>query len=178
MSLALAGFGSYAYYTTQMQSLPAASYAAETAASVTGHHDWIPLLCVLVFTTALALGVSPISWLLIGELFPLEYRGLGSSISTSFSYFCAFVAIKLYMDFQVVSEATIYFISELPLSFLLPLHIRRERDELNIPGYYHLLLLHIPVYSFHSILKGSLLVLCLSPLPPPYPLLLVELRAI
>ncbi|XP_003427598.1 facilitated trehalose transporter Tret1-2 homolog isoform X1 [Nasonia vitripennis] len=102
MSLALAGFGSYAYYNSmsQMQSIPASSYAAEAAASVSGQHDWIPLLCVLVFTTALALGISPISWLLIGELFPLEYRGLGSSISTSFSYFCAFVAIKLYMDFQ------------------------------------------------------------------------------
>ena len=107
MSLALAGFGSYAYYNSmsQLQNVPAASYAAAAAASVGGgQHDWIPLLCVLVFTTALALGISPISWLLIGELFPLEYRGLGSSISTSFSYFCAFVAIKLYMDFQEVGS--------------------------------------------------------------------------
>lgn len=96
MSLALAGFGSYAYYMSQTQSL------GYPDATVVGHHDWIPLLCVLVFTTALALGISPISWLLIGELFPLEYRGLGSSISTSFSYFCAFVGIKLFMDFQQV----------------------------------------------------------------------------
>lgn len=108
MSLALAGFGSYAYYNSmlQIQSIPAASYAtaeAATSARISGQYDWIPLLCVLVFTTALSLGISPISWLLIGELFPLEYRGLGSSISTSFSYFCAFVAIKLYMDFQEVS---------------------------------------------------------------------------
>lgn len=104
MSLALAGFGSYAYYNSmsQLQSVPASIYAAEASAKVTGQHDWIPLLCVLVFTTAFALGISPISWLLIGELFPLEYRGLGSSISTSFSYFCAFLAIKLYMDFQQV----------------------------------------------------------------------------
>ncbi|XP_058799793.1 facilitated trehalose transporter Tret1-2 homolog isoform X2 [Phymastichus coffea] len=102
MSLALAGFGSYAYYYSSMSQIQhvAPAYASEAAASVSGQYDWIPLLCVLVFTTALALGISPISWLLIGELFPLEYRGLGSSISTSFSYFCAFVAIKLYMDFQ------------------------------------------------------------------------------
>ncbi|XP_012532698.1 facilitated trehalose transporter Tret1 isoform X4 [Monomorium pharaonis] len=95
MSLALAGFGSYSYYVSQTQS---PGYAMDSA--MTGQHDWIPLLCVLVFTTALALGISPISWLLIGELFPLEYRGLGSSISTSFSYFCAFIGIKLFMDFQ------------------------------------------------------------------------------
>lgn len=96
MSLALAGFGSYAYYMSQTQNL---GYP-DTA--VVGQHDWIPLLCVLVFTTALALGISPISWLLIGELFPLQYRGLGSSISMSFNYFCAFVGIKLFMDFQQV----------------------------------------------------------------------------
>ncbi|KYN06045.1 Facilitated trehalose transporter Tret1-1, partial [Cyphomyrmex costatus] len=94
MSLALAGFGSYAYYVSQTQNL------GYVDSAVVGQHDWIPLLCVLVFTTALALGISPISWLLIGELFPLEYRGLGSSISTSFSYFCAFFGIKLFMDFQ------------------------------------------------------------------------------
>lgn len=105
MSLALAGFGSYAYYNSmsQMQNI---NYADPT---VVGQNDWIPLLCVLVFTTALALGISPISWLLIGELFPLEYRGLGSSISTSFSYFCAFCGIKLFMDFQQVP--TMFFFS-------------------------------------------------------------------
>ncbi|KAI4481288.1 hypothetical protein M0804_009408 [Polistes exclamans] len=97
MSLALAGFGSYAYYVSQTQ-----NFGYSDSAVPTGEHDWIPLLCVLVFTTALALGISPISWLLIGELFPLEYRGIGSSISTSFSYFCAFCGIKLFMDFQQI----------------------------------------------------------------------------
>lgn len=48
------------------------------------------------------LGISPISSLLIGELFPLEYRGIGSSIATSFSYFCAFLAVKTFVDFQVI----------------------------------------------------------------------------
>lgn len=47
------------------------------------------------------LGISPISSLLVGELFPLEYRGIGSSIATSFSYFCAFISVKTFIDFQV-----------------------------------------------------------------------------
>ncbi|KAK0161360.1 hypothetical protein PV327_009838 [Microctonus hyperodae] len=97
MSLALAGFGSYAYYNSMSQNI-----IENSTTQSMGQYDWIPLLCVLVFTTALALGISPISWLLIGELFPLEYRGLGSSISTSFSYFCAFFGIKLFMDFQQI----------------------------------------------------------------------------
>lgn len=64
------------------------------------NHDWIPLLCVLVFTVAFSLGISPISWLLISELFPLQYRGAGSSLATSFSYACAFVGVKTFVDFQ------------------------------------------------------------------------------
>ena len=103
MSLALAGFGSYVYYYTVLQELHVPPYPE---ASYLGQYDWIPLLCVLVFTTALALGISPISWLLIGELFPLEYRGLGSSISTSFSYFCAFLGVKTFTDFTEVIQTT------------------------------------------------------------------------
>ncbi|XP_046482018.1 facilitated trehalose transporter Tret1 isoform X1 [Neodiprion pinetum] len=95
MSLALAGFGSFAYYDKVRL-----SHLTQVEVVPTGQYDWIPLLCVLVFTTALALGISPISWLLIGELFPLEYRGLGSSLSTSFSYACAFLGVKLFVDFQ------------------------------------------------------------------------------
>ncbi|CRK93847.1 CLUMA_CG007374, isoform A, partial [Clunio marinus] len=86
MSLALASFGSYVHYDENN--------------GTSGNSDWIPLLCVLIFTIAFSLGISPISWLLIGELFPLEYRGIGSSIATSFSYFCAFLAVKTFVDFQ------------------------------------------------------------------------------
>lgn len=128
MSLALAGFGSYAYYVSQTQNLGYSDSAVPT-----GEHDWIPLLCVLVFTTALALGISPISWLLIGELFPLEYRGIGSSISTSFSYFCAFCGIKLFMDFQQVSQFVIFYLfiffltEELKVSFRWTLRVENRK---------------------------------------------------
>ncbi|KAF9409971.1 hypothetical protein HW555_010810 [Spodoptera exigua] len=93
MSIALAGFGSYAYYeevfrnsTDLMQSEPT--------------YDWIPLLCVLTFTIAFSLGISPISSLLIGELFPLEYRSTGSAMATSFSHLCGFVNVKTATDIQ------------------------------------------------------------------------------
>lgn len=60
----------------------------------------VPLLCVLAFTVAFSLGISPISWLLVAELFPLEHRGLGTAMATSFSYLCAFVGVKTFVDFQ------------------------------------------------------------------------------
>lgn len=89
MSLALASFGSYYHYEHHNGSPDMNS-------------DWIPLLCVLIFTIAFSLGnyfilkiykyiaiifynvsfrsylfcsllgISPISWLLVGEIFPLE----------------------------------------------------------------------------------------------------------
>lgn len=87
MTLALASFGSFAYYEdAHPKSLP--------------QLDWIPLLCVLIFTVAFSLGISPISWLLVTELFPLEHRGFGTALATAFSYLCAFVGVKTFIDFQ------------------------------------------------------------------------------
>ncbi|XP_052893739.1 uncharacterized protein LOC128301347 [Anopheles moucheti] len=100
MSLALAGFGSCVYYGETSKMLIAEGGVLSDVSMATGQNDWIPLLCVLVFTVAFALGISPISWLLVGELFPLEYRAVGSSIATSFSYFCAFLSVKTFVDFQ------------------------------------------------------------------------------
>ena len=63
--------------------------------------DWIPLACVIVFVAAFSLGLNPISWLLVGEVFPLEYRSLGTSLATAFSYVCAFVGVKTFVDLRV-----------------------------------------------------------------------------
>ncbi|KAL4713741.1 hypothetical protein ACJJTC_004272 [Scirpophaga incertulas] len=97
MSMALAGFGSYAYYEEVHRNQRIQSVMFHQSL---GQNDWIPLLCVLVFTIAFSLGMSPISWLLIGELFPLEYRAFGSAMATAFSYLCAFVGVKTFIDFQ------------------------------------------------------------------------------
>lgn len=89
MSTALAGFGFYSYYRDSIT-----YYLGSTAS------DWIPLICVLIFVASFSLGPNPISWLLVGEMFPLEYRGLGSSLTTAFSYVCAFVGVKTFIDLQ------------------------------------------------------------------------------
>lgn len=87
MSLALASFGSFAYYVeANPKSVP--------------YLDWIPLLCALIFTVAFSLGISPISWLLVSELFSLEHRGLGTALATGFSYLCAFIGVKTFIDFK------------------------------------------------------------------------------
>lgn len=53
MSLALASFGSYVYYEQSHKLIASTNFDMEAASVNT---DWIPLLCVLVFTIAFSLG--------------------------------------------------------------------------------------------------------------------------
>lgn len=95
MSIALAGFGSYLYYDDIVR-------GTTDVTQDVGSYDWIPLICVLTFTIAFSLGIGPIAALLIGELFPLEYRSVGSALATSFSHLCGFINIKTKADFQIL----------------------------------------------------------------------------
>lgn len=62
MSLALACFGSYIYYE-QANKLITNSFSLDATAST--NTDWIPLLCVLVFTIAFSIGmIAQIAYIL------------------------------------------------------------------------------------------------------------------
>ena len=106
MTLALAAFGTFIYVEggSLVNGNPSATSLVMTAATVTADSshslDWIPLVCVLIFTVAFSIGVGPIAWLLISELYPLEYRGVGGAITSSFSYACAFVSVKTFVDLE------------------------------------------------------------------------------
>ncbi|XP_043206966.1 facilitated trehalose transporter Tret1-like [Amphibalanus amphitrite] len=89
MSVSLAGFGTFVYVVERL----------EWTSAQQAPFDWVPMSCVLVCQVAFALGVGPISWLLIGELFPLRQRGLGA-LAASVSYGCAFVSVKTFVDLE------------------------------------------------------------------------------
>lgn len=57
MSLALASFGSYVYYDTVATKLLATTNAYDLSTASATNSDWIPLLCVLLFTIAFSLGI-------------------------------------------------------------------------------------------------------------------------
>lgn len=100
MTLALAAFGTFIYVEGGSLVTPAASLVMGQAGTTNSQLDWIPLVCVLIFTVAFSIGVGPIAWLLISELYPLEYRGVGGAITSSFSYACAFVSVKTFVDLE------------------------------------------------------------------------------
>ena len=84
MSMSLTGFGLYTYMCDDQP--------------ISDRHDWLPLLLILVFQCACNVGIQPVSWLMVGELFPLEYRATGSALTTSISYAFAFLGVKTFVD--------------------------------------------------------------------------------
>lgn len=93
MSAALAAFGGYVY----LKGLD--TNEDMFARQQWRQSDWVPLFCILVIEIAFALGVSPISWLYIGELFPLKHRGFGA-LAAAVSYACSFASVKSFVDLQ------------------------------------------------------------------------------
>lgn len=67
MSLALASFGSYVYYEQANKLIAGTNFDMESTATV--NTDWIPLLCVLVFTIAFSLGKFYMSKNIFSPLF-------------------------------------------------------------------------------------------------------------
>jgi sugar porter (SP) family MFS transporter len=50
---------------------------------------WI-LVLILVYIASYAISLGPVTWVLVSEIFPNKYRGLGMSISTMFLWIAAF----------------------------------------------------------------------------------------
>lgn len=56
--------------------------------------SWLSLACLLVFTVAFAVGMGPVFWILIGEVFPTAVRAAGASVATATNWF-AYSAVGL-----------------------------------------------------------------------------------
>jgi SP family arabinose:H+ symporter-like MFS transporter len=56
---------------------------------------WI-LVWILVYIAAFAVSLGPVTWVLVSEIFPNKYRGVGMSISTLFLWIAAFFVALLF----------------------------------------------------------------------------------
>ncbi|KAL4092304.1 hypothetical protein QTP88_026828 [Uroleucon formosanum] len=84
-ALCCLSLGAYTYFTTQ--------------------HHWpsvptIPLLLFCMLYFAMNLGISPIPWLLISEVFPNRGRGVASGICAALFYAIAFLVSKTWLNLQ------------------------------------------------------------------------------
>lgn len=54
----------------------------------------IPLTLFAAYVLFITIGINPLPWTLTGELFPLRFRAIGSSIVTFFNFACFFSVVK------------------------------------------------------------------------------------
>ncbi|KAG5684032.1 hypothetical protein PVAND_013285 [Polypedilum vanderplanki] len=59
---------------------------------------WLPILSLCVFIVCFSLGFGPVPWIMIGELFAPDVKGLGASLNGTLNWLLAFVITKTFVN--------------------------------------------------------------------------------
>ena len=62
---------------------------------------WLPVCALCLYVIMFALGFGPVPWLMIGELFASDIKGVASSIAASTCWLLAFIVTKTYANLKV-----------------------------------------------------------------------------
>ena len=73
MNISLISFGAYFYLKT---------YSPATAESI----NWLPIVCLILFTVAFSFGLGPLAWLLLGELLPAKTASVAGPFAASVNW--------------------------------------------------------------------------------------------
>ncbi|XP_034949185.1 facilitated trehalose transporter Tret1-like isoform X2 [Chelonus insularis] len=68
----------------------------ETASSI----GWLPLVSMSIFFILFSLGFGPIPWMMMGEIFAPQVKGIAGSSACLFNWLMAFVVTKFFNDIQ------------------------------------------------------------------------------
>ncbi|XP_022827727.1 facilitated trehalose transporter Tret1-like [Spodoptera litura] len=66
-----------------------------------GSFGWIPLVCLILFIVSFSMGFGPIPWMMMAELFPVEYRGTATGITVITNWMLVFVVTLCFPIMQV-----------------------------------------------------------------------------
>ncbi|XP_046418188.1 facilitated trehalose transporter Tret1-like isoform X1 [Neodiprion virginianus] len=72
-------------------------YLSHTGVDVSAY-NWIPLIAVSLFIFMFNLGLGPIPWMMVGELFAPQIKGIAGSSACLFNWIMAFLVTKFYSD--------------------------------------------------------------------------------
>lgn len=75
-----------------------AIYYHVKAANLQSSSTWVPLFTLCMYVTVYAMGVGPIPWLMLREIFPSNVTRRASAITAGFHWFLAFGATKMYQN--------------------------------------------------------------------------------
>lgn len=60
--------------------------------------SWLPLASVAVFIIVFSMGFGPIPWIMLGELFPSNVKGIASAVTAASSWILAFAVTKAFQN--------------------------------------------------------------------------------
>lgn len=60
--------------------------------------SWLPLASVAVFIIVFSMGFGPIPWIMLGELFPSNVKGVASAVTAASSWILAFTVTKAFQN--------------------------------------------------------------------------------
>lgn len=87
-----------------------AIYYQLQVSSLMSNSAWVPLLTLCLFVTVYAVGVGPIPWLMLREIFPANVTRRATAITAGFHWLLAFAVTKLYqtMDENIKAGWTLW----------------------------------------------------------------------
>jgi hypothetical protein len=64
----------------------------------TANLGWLPLLSLILFFVAYSAGLSNVPFIIMGEMFPSQFRTLLGTISSSFNLIVTFLVVRFFPD--------------------------------------------------------------------------------
>lgn len=61
---------------------------------------WLPVVLLCLFNLIFALGLGPVPWIMMGELFPPDIKGIAGSIAGTTNWLLAFFVTSTYSSFR------------------------------------------------------------------------------
>ncbi|KAK3922194.1 Facilitated trehalose transporter Tret1-2-like protein [Frankliniella fusca] len=125
--------GVYFFFKASSSSAPR-DFKGEDVSTIT----WVPILVVSVYMFMFSVGFGPVIWVMLGEMFPDNVKGVATGVAAGVGWFFSFAVTKFYPTLSVaLGEYTCYWIffgfsilSCLFIGFCLPETKGKTLDEI------------------------------------------------
>ncbi|XP_046416644.1 facilitated trehalose transporter Tret1-2 homolog isoform X1 [Neodiprion fabricii] len=110
-ALSMLGLGIYKFATMAeaAEAAKVAKAAGTTDVILNSAHSWIPVFCIFSYTIFCTLGFLVIPWVMIGEVYPVQVRGIVGGLTTMSAHIFVFTVVKSFPFLRVaLTEPGIY----------------------------------------------------------------------
>lgn len=77
-------------------------FKLQAAAFNVAAFGWLPLVCLVLFIISFSMGFGPIPWMMMAELFPVEFRGTATGVTVIVNWCLVFVVT---LCFPIMKDA-------------------------------------------------------------------------